>query len=96
MPHFILICRDGPDGPAKRPNVRPEHLDHVADHGSKVKIAGPLLDEEGNPSGSLFLLDMADRAEVEAFAAEDPYQKAGVFISREIRPFKIVVDNLSE
>lgn len=96
MPHFILICRDGPDGAAKRPGVRPQHLDHVADHGSKVKLAGPLLDEDGNPAGSLFVLDMADRAEVEAFSAGDPYQQAGVFVSREIRGFTMVVDNLSD
>ncbi|GGD15454.1 YciI family protein [Aquisalinus flavus] len=96
MPHFILICRDGPDGAAKRPGVRPQHLDHVADHSSTVKLAGPLLDEDGNPAGSLFLLDMETRAEVEAFSAADPYQKAGVFVSREIRTFRIVVDNLSD
>lgn len=95
MAHFILICRDGPDGADRRPSVRPAHLDHVAKAGAAVKIAGPLLDEAGLPVGSLFLLDMEDEAAITAFADTDPYYREGVFASREIRGFNIVVDGLS-
>lgn len=95
MSHFILICRDAEDGLHKRPAVRPAHLDHIAAHGEAVKIAGPLLDEAGNPAGSLFILEVEDREAVEAFADADPYHRNGVFASREIRGFKMVVDTLS-
>ena len=45
---------------------------------------------DGKPRGSLLILDVADRAEAEAFAAGDPYAKAGLFESAVIRPFRQV------
>lgn len=95
MPHFILIGRDGPEGMARRKEVRPAHLDHVAAAGKAVEIAGALKDDDGNPVGSLFVLDMESAEAVAAFADADPYHLNGVFESREILPFNKVVDTLS-
>lgn len=90
MARFVLICRDVADGKLRRPAVRPAHLDHVAAAGDAVEIAGALKDEEGNPVGSLFILNMDS-----AGAVADPYHVNGVFESREILPFNKVVDTLS-
>jgi uncharacterized protein YciI len=49
-----------------------------------------VLDPAGNPCGSLLVVEAADRAEAEAFAAADPYAKAGLFESVAIRPFRTV------
>ena len=40
--------------------------------------------------GSVLIIEAADRAEAEAFAAGDPYAKAGLFESVTIKPFKKV------
>jgi uncharacterized protein len=45
-------------------------------------------------AGSLFILDTADRAAVEAFNAADPYQQAGLFGHVEIRGFRASVGQL--
>ena len=95
MPHFVMICRDGADGMARRAEVRPAHLDHVAAAGDAVEIAGALKDDAGNPVGSLFVVEMEDAAAVAAFADADPYHRNGVFASREILPFNKVIDTLS-
>ena len=40
-------------------------------------------------AGSLIIYEAADRAEVEAFAAGDPYKAADVFERVEISAFKV-------
>lgn len=41
--------------------------------------------------GSLLIMEAESRAEVEAWAAADPYAKAGLFQSVEIRAWKRVI-----
>ena len=87
---FVLTCLDRKDALEARMGARPAHLDYVDQHLSKVKLAGPFLDEAGGMIGSMFILEVADLAAAEAFAAEDPYTLAGVFERTEIRPFRVV------
>ncbi|EFG9941320.1 hypothetical protein BL470_005420, partial [Escherichia coli] len=42
------------------------------------------------PNGSLVVIDVADRSAAEAFAANDPYARAGLFESVEIKPWNWV------
>jgi uncharacterized protein YciI len=54
--------------------------------------AGPTLSEDGERmTGSLLILDFADRTEAQAFADGDPYAKAGLFERVEIRPWRKVL-----
>lgn len=87
---FALICADRPDSLALRMATRPEHLAYLQSEAKKIVSGGALLDADGKPRGSLLILDVADRAEAEAFAAGDPYAKAGLFESAVIRPFRQV------
>ena len=41
--------------------------------------------------GSLLIIDFPDRVAAESCAAGDPYAKAGLFESVEIRPWKKVI-----
>jgi uncharacterized protein YciI len=91
--HFILDCTDRVDAPGLRQATRPPHLEWIAELGSKLVLAGPLLDEAGVPTGSLLVIEAKDRAEVEAIAAADPYAKAGLFQSVVITPIRIVVSH---
>lgn len=79
---FSLHCIDKPGGLAIRKENRPAHLEYLERHLDALKFAGPTLTDDGEtPTGSLIIIDVADRAAAEAFAAGDPYAKAGVFES---------------
>ena len=56
-----------------------------------VKLGGPFLDAEERPIGSLLILEGADLAAAKALLDEDPYAKAGLFASVEVKPFRRVV-----
>jgi uncharacterized protein len=91
MATFVLHCLDHPGALDLRLAHRPAHLDYARSFGAQLKLAGPLLDDAGDPIGSLLLIDVADRAAANAFAANDPYAKAGLFQSVDIRPFRHVL-----
>src|SRR6202035_4407183 len=56
------------------------HLDKSGDHGVDVVTAGTLLADDGEtPVGSIFVIDAADRAAVDAFTRSDPYHVNGVW-----------------
>jgi len=78
MPLFAIYCVDKKDSQELRAATRPEHLDYVARLGDRLLAAGPLLDGD-RAAGSLLIVDFPDAAAAEAFAAGDPYNKAGLF-----------------
>ena len=86
---FALICRDKPGALEIRKANRDAHLAYAAEH--PILIGGPMLDEAGAMTGSLLILDVETRAEAEAFAANDPYARAGLFESVEIAAWKRVI-----
>jgi uncharacterized protein YciI len=96
MATFVLTCTDHPNNLARRMGAREAHLAYVRDNLAKLKMAGPLLDDAGEMAGSMFILDVADKAAVEAFNAADPYTQAGVFAQVEIRSIKITVGVLAQ
>jgi uncharacterized protein YciI len=56
------------------------HLDRAEEHAVDVITAGTLVDEDGaTPVGSIFVIDAANRAAVDAFTRTDPYQINGVW-----------------
>lgn len=87
---FILICRDKPGALETRKANRDAHLAYVKDTGLAT-FGGPMLDADGGMCGSVLMLATDDRAEAEAWAAGDPYAKAGLFESVEISGFKHVI-----
>jgi uncharacterized protein YciI len=56
------------------------HLDRSAEHAVDVVTAGTLVGDDGEtPVGSIFVVDAADRAAVDAFTRSDPYEQNGVW-----------------
>lgn len=86
---YVCYCKDKPNSLEVRLANRDAHLTYVAGFADKLRIAGPMTLEDGETmAGSLLIFDMDSQAEVEAFSAGDPYAKAGLFESVDIRPFK--------
>lgn len=89
---FALICTDKPDHLAVRQQNRAAHLAYLSQFEDKLFAAGPTFAADGTTmNGSLLILEFADLSEVEAFAAGDPYAKAGLFEAVAIRPWKKVL-----
>ncbi len=85
-----VICQDKPDSLQTRLGNRAAHLAHIEATGV-VEMAGPFLDEAGQMTGSLIILQVETLIEAQAWAAADPYAKAGLFASVAIREWKKVV-----
>lgn len=87
---FALICTDKAGMLQTRLDTRAAHLAHVNASGV-VDMAGPFLNEAGEMVGSLIVLEVADMAAAQAWAAADPYALAGLFASVDIRAWKKVI-----
>jgi uncharacterized protein YciI len=86
---FAVICKDKPGSLQVRLDTRPEHIAFLEglNGDKKLAFAGPFLDAEGKPNGSLVVVEASDLTGAQALSAADPYAKAGLFESVEIRPW---------
>ena len=87
---IVIIARDKPGSLDLRQAVRAAHLDYIAATGV-VDFGGPLVDANGAMTGSLIVLNVADMGDAEAWAASDPYAKAGLFASVTLDAWRRVV-----
>ncbi len=85
-----LICIDKPGHIEVRKANREAHLAHIRETGV-VEMAGPFLSDAGEMAGSLVVLEVADLQAARDWAAADPYAKAGLFQSVDIREWKKVI-----
>lgn len=85
-----LVCHDKPDHLQTRLDNRAAHLAHIEATGV-VEMAGPFLSPEGVMCGSLIVLSVETLAQAQAWAAADPYAKAGLFSGVTITEWKKVV-----
>lgn len=85
-----LICIDKPDHLHIRLENRPAHLEHIQSSGI-VEMAGPFLNEAGEMTGSLVILSVETLDQARRWATDDPYAKAGLFQSVDIREWKKVI-----
>lgn len=87
---YAIIAYDKPGHLPLRQETRPSHVAYLK--GSPVLIqAGPFLDDNGDMCGSLLIVDVADMDAARAWAAEDPYAKAGLFATSKIMAWNKVI-----
>lgn len=88
---YMFHCTDKAGAAEIRASNRAVHLEYLEAHAARLFAAGPLLSDDGTGMvGSLLIVDCVDAAEAQAFAANDPYAKAGLFDSVVIRPWRRV------
>lgn len=90
---FAIICTDREGGLETRKANRGKHLEYLGSIGDALKGGGPFLDADGNPNGSMLIVEMVDRQQAEHFAANDPYALAGLFSHVDIRPWNWLLAN---
>lgn len=85
-----FIGRDKPGHLQTRIDNRPAHVDYLKTCGIVV-MAGPLLDDAGQMCGSLVVLNVDTMDQARAWAAADPYAKAGLFEKTELIQWNKVI-----
>lgn len=96
---YAIIAEDVPDSLETRLATRPAHLERLnalLDQGRLI-LAGPHPAIDTNDpgdagfSGSLIVAEFNSLEDAEAWAADDPYQHAGVYAKVTVKPFKKVL-----
>jgi uncharacterized protein YciI len=92
--HFVVQYKDRPERAAQRAADQPAHIAYRKGLGSRIVLAGPLLDDGGaRPVGSLIVIEAADLAEARRIALDDPHAKAGNFDLVAVTPFRVMAVN---
>jgi uncharacterized protein len=85
-----LICQDKPGALQVRLDTRAAHVAYLQETGV-VDLAGPFLDEAGQMTGSMIVLNVDNMQQARDWAAGDPYAKAGLFVSVTLTEWKRVI-----
>jgi len=92
MPLYVMYGLDKPDSLDLRKATRPAHLEWLKMFEHLVKLAGPMLGADGGtPVGSMIVIEAESLEAAKAWAAMDPYTKAGLWERTDIRPFTQVL-----
>jgi uncharacterized protein YciI len=85
---FAILLMDRPGTAELRIQVRPEHRAYLGKLADKMAFAVPLTSEDGKTTvGSLLVMDFPSKADVEAWLADEPFTKAGVYEKPAIHVF---------
>jgi len=90
---YALLCNDKPDHLQLRLDTRASHLDYLNSLSDRLKFAGPFLGDDAKPNGSLVVVEAPDLDAAKEIAANDPYAKAGLFASVDVRPWNWAIKN---
>jgi uncharacterized protein len=87
---FATLIEYTPDK-AKIAATRPEHRDYLKNvlESGRLVISGPFAGDEGG----LLVYEANSREDVEAILRDDPFTKAGVFVSWKIHEWRVVMVN---
>lgn len=76
---FVVLFEDTPSrGNEIRRQYMLAHLDFLERNATVIKAAGPLRDGGGVPAGGLWLVEVADREQVDLLVREDPFSPTGL------------------
>lgn len=97
MSHFIVKALDATDGDvlARRKATRPAHIERIKPYvdNKTLIFAGAYLNDEGNPIGSVLVLDMDSRETVAKWMQEDPYVSEGIWDQIQIDEIRTAVQD---
>ena len=98
--YFVVFGTDKPHMTAVRETNRPAHRAYLRDPGQhpvQVRIGGPTFTNGmGKMNGTLLVVEAETIDAVRAFVLDDPYSRAGLFASLEIRPWHWGLDQPEE
>ncbi len=81
---YIGYAEDVPGSEEQRAALREEHIAYLHGKPKKIVLGGGLLDGENVRFGNCFVIFAENLAGAEAWFANEPYNKAGLFASLKI------------
>jgi uncharacterized protein YciI len=92
--HYTVYCLDHDNMVERRLANYEEHKAYLAMSPVRMVMSGPLLaGDEETMIGSFFLFEADEIGDVMRFNSNDPFNKAGIWRTVDIRPFLKRVDN---
>ncbi len=89
---YVLFCEDKPDSEALRLSNRENHLEWVGGKTDQIRLAGPMLSDDGEHMlGSMFILEAESLEAVRVFNEQDPYTLAGLWGNVVVHAFRQVI-----
>lgn len=86
---YAIICTYRPGGGHDRYAFRKEHIEYMITARNRMIYGGTLASEHGQvETGLMVVLEALDRGEAETFIHHEPYMRAGLFESVEIRALR--------
>ena len=77
---YIIYQEDREDGAAIRAATREAHFAYLDRHKDILVLGGALLGDDGAArTGSVLIINVADRAAADAFSTNEPFRRAGLF-----------------
>lgn len=89
---FVITAIDKEGSLQLRIATREAHLAYAKETGA-VRLGGPFLNALGEMAGSLLIIEAADLPAAHIWAQNDPYAKAGLFQSTDVRGWKAGINN---
>ena len=89
---FVITAIDKEGSLQLRMATREAHFAYVRETGV-LRLGGPFLDAHGEMAGSMMIIEVADLAAARIWQQNDPYAKAGLFQSSDLRPWKATANN---
>ena len=85
---YTFILLDKPGVSDLRLRVRPEHKAYLGEVADRIAFAGPFTSDDGQQMlGSLLAIDFASRAAAQAWLANEPFTRAGLYASSSVHAF---------
>ena len=89
----VLFEENSAADPSIRDRVFPEHISYLAKNFSSVTAAGTVFYETGKRFGGMWIVQAAERREVDTLVTEDPFWPTGLRKRYEILEWRIVFNN---
>ena len=88
---YLITCTDKANSLDLRLSTREEHIKYLKKIKKKLILAGPILDKNDNPVGTVLIVDFDNLNTLKKFLNGDPYSKVNLFKDVEIVRFKKVI-----
>ena len=88
---FLITCKDKKNSLELRLSTREEHIKYLKKVKKKLILAGPILDKNDKPIGTILILDFDKITDLKKFLNGDPYSKVHLFDEVKITRFKKVI-----
>jgi len=83
---YSVYCQDAENTAALREKHLKVHREYLDAWSNRIFFSGPLQSDDAETAlGSLFILNVENRAEAERYIDNEPFNKAGIFAKITIR-----------